>query len=102
MRICFAVDDGPEIEEAFEFYYDTIHDKANEIIINCSKGSAVPTPPPALTLNPLKSESFNGGFPLPINSYCGKFEVIKYIPLNFDASFFNIVIITIASPSVGS
>ena len=61
MRICFAVDDGPEIEEAFEFYYgrvlnssflisskiwlnwsrasvwkpaqDTIHDKANEIII---------------------------------------------------------------------
>ena len=51
---------------------------------------AVPTPPPALTLNPLKSESFNGGFPLPINSYCGKFEVIKYIPLNFDASFFNI------------
>ena len=21
MRICFAVDDGPEIEEAFEFYY---------------------------------------------------------------------------------
>ena len=68
MRICFAVDDGPEIEEAFEFYYgrfskhafwlveglkamlwlaesalewasvwkpvlDTIHYKANEIII---------------------------------------------------------------------
>ena len=33
MRICFAVDDGPEIEEAFEYYYDTIHDKANEIII---------------------------------------------------------------------
>jgi len=24
MRICFAVDDGPEIEEAFEFYYGRV------------------------------------------------------------------------------